>query len=127
VPLSDTALDLLSDDWLAIRPRAPWLFPSPRNVAATCTDPTLRWADAPITTRTMGRHFRQMRDQTDLRRRATPHALRKAYATHLLESGVHLRTLQVLLGHARPETTAIYTSVSAAVMARCPCPLEGLR
>jgi integrase/recombinase XerD len=126
VPLSDTLLDVFSHYWRHTRPLQPWLFPSPRFIAVGVVHPQHPWFDKPITTRTMGRHFRELRERTGLRRRATPHWLRKAYATHLLEDGVDLRTIQVLLGHARPETTAIYTSVSAKMLTRCPCPLEGL-
>jgi len=129
VPLHDAILDVLTDYWRAVRPRKPWLFPSPRtNVAAgdVRDDPDARFRDRPIGTRSMGRRFIAMRQRAGLRRKATPHDLRRAYATHLHEQGVSLRAIQVLLGHERPETTTRYTAVSARMMRRTPCTLTQL-
>ncbi|RNC86441.1 MAG: integrase [Winogradskyella sp.] len=59
-----------------------------------------------------------------IKRNVTPHTLRHSYATHLLENGVDIRYIQSLLGHAKPETTMIYTHVKRKDLMEIQNPLD---
>lgn len=65
-----------------------------------------------ISARTVGRAVERARVLAGIKKRLTPHSLRHGFATHLLEQGTGIRAIQKLLGHARLETTTIYTRVA---------------
>jgi integrase/recombinase XerC len=69
-----------------------------------------------LTTRSVGRMLQKYLRQTGLDRRTTPHSLRHSFATHLLDRGADIRSVQELLGHKSLVTTQIYTHVSTAAL-----------
>jgi integrase/recombinase XerD len=113
VPLGPALLELLRGYWAAERPPLPFLFPS--FGASGC-----------ITPDTIRQSLHQAVRKVRLGRRVTPHILRHTFATHLLEQGTDLRTLQVLLGHGSIRTTTRYTHISTEHIARTGSPLDRL-
>ena len=126
VRLGDKHLRLLRRYWRAEGIAGRWLFPAQRIVMPGLIDPVLRWADHPVNPNTIRGRIHSASARAGLRRRVTPHDLRRTYATWLLEADVDLRTVQELLGHATPKTTARYTQVRPELIRRTPSPYEML-
>ena len=112
VMLSPQLLELLRDWWWVARPRA-WLFPG--------LDPV-----NPMSTRQLCRAVRTAAQAAGIAKHVSPHTLRHSFATHLLEQNVDIRVIQVLLGHARLDTTALYTRVAVNTIRDVMSPLERL-
>lgn len=110
--LSPKLLELLRD-WHRIARPAVWLFPG--------RDPML-----PMTTRQFTRAVHAAASMAEIKKRVTPHTLRHSFATHLLEENTDVRLIQVLLGHAKLDTTQLYTHVAANVIRAVMSPLDRL-
>ena len=110
--LSPQLLAILQDYWWVARPRL-WLFPG--------RDPIL-----PITTRQLYRVVRDTAEAVGINKRVSPHVLRHSFATHLYEQGTDIRTIQVLLGHSKLDTTARYAHVATKVLREVASPLDML-
>jgi site-specific recombinase XerD len=111
VMLSPRLLACLEEYWRAVRPRGPYLFPG-------------RPIDKPVSRKMAHRVLSKAVGQCAIKKHVSPHSLRHAFATHLLEAGTDLRIIQRLLGHARIDTTARYTHVSALHTSRVTSPLD---
>jgi len=90
-----------------------WLFPGMNPVE-------------PLTTRQLNRVVHAAAAAANLDKRVSMHTLRHSFATHLLEQKVDIRVIQVLLGHKKLDTTALYTQVATDLLHEVVSPLEGL-
>ena len=77
-------------------------------------------ADVPITPKVVWKAVNEAGKRAGISKRVAPHLLRHSFATHMLEAGADLRTIQVLLGHAKIGDTALYLHLSAAICKRFP-------
>ena len=107
--LSPKLLAVLRHWWQVERPRH-WLFPGARP-------------EVPMTRRTLYLACRRAGRRAGLNKPVSPHALRHAFAVHLLEAGTELRTIQFLLGHRGLQTTALYLRVATQTVCSTTSPL----
>ena len=80
-----------------------------------------------LSSRTAERAVARARDLAGIKKRITPHSLRHGFATHLLENGTDIRFIQKMLGHAKLETTTIYTKVAVKSLASIASPIDDLK
>ncbi len=109
--LSQVALEMLREYWRKYQPKE-WLFPKDTKPLEHIPPGTVSAA------------FMHAKRKMNLRKPATCHTLRHSFATHLLEAGVDLHTIQVLLGHSSIRTTTVYLHVSKRNLAKVVSPLD---
>jgi site-specific recombinase XerD len=116
VPLSATLLATLREHWRWMKPNT-WLFPGTLH----------NWrADRPITPKVVWDACRAAAARAGLTKRVSAHTLRHSFATHLLEAGADIRTIQLLLGHAQVRHTVIYLHLSPRHLQAVVNPLDAL-
>ena len=112
VMLSPVLLDTLRQYWRKQKPKE-WLFPG-------------RTPNQPISGNDIFMVFRHAVRRAGITKKVCPHSLRHSFATHLLESGTDLRTIQILLGHRSLKTTSRYLHVSPQHVRATASPLDSL-
>ena len=116
--LSPQLLGLLREWWRegrrlgALLPGG-WLFPGRNPIE-------------PLSTRQLNRAVHAAAEAAGIKKRVSPHTLRHSFATHLLEQDTDIRVIQVLLGHAKLDTTALYTRVANNTIRTVTSPLDRL-
>ncbi|GGH03950.1 hypothetical protein GCM10011416_23810 [Polaribacter pacificus] len=109
VILADSFVPLLQNYLLTYRPERYFVEGAPG----------VRFSDSSIR-----KFLHKATQRAGIPKKVTPHTLRHSYATHLLENGIGLRHIQELLGHAKPETTMIYTHVAKKDLLEIKSPLD---
>jgi integrase/recombinase XerD len=99
--------------WKQSRPQPPWLFPGHK-------------IGRHISAQAVGQALKKAVEAAGIKKHITPHVMRHSFATHLLEGGTDVRTIQVLLGHGSIRTTERYLKVSKTHIARTQSPLDRL-
>jgi site-specific recombinase XerD len=110
--LSPQLLELLRDWWRIAHPPV-WMFPGRDRIT-------------PMTPRQLNRVCHMAAELALLPKWVAPHTLRHSFATHLLEQNIDIRVIQVLLGHAKLDTTARYTQVATNLIREVMSPLDRL-
>ena len=114
VPISPKLIETLRDYWRWMRPKT-YLFPGTVN----------GWrADKPISPKMVWAAVRYAAEKAGIDKPVSPHTLRHSYATHQLEAGVELKTLQDLLGHEDLATTSLYLHLSKKHLQAVTTPLD---
>ena len=113
VMLSEVLLTQLRRAWREQHPEGAWMFPG-------------LYPNMPLTARQIRRVWADVQVRAGLRRHYRFHSLRGSFATHLLDGGVDLRTIQVLLGHARMSSTMRYVAVQSQHVSGVTSPLDTL-
>ena len=115
VMLSPKLLAALREYWCWRKPKV-WLFPGGRS----------HTANQPISVRTTWNACHEAAQRAGLEKKVHPHTLRHCFATHLLEAGADLRTIQILLGHSNLEKTTVYLHLSQRHLHATASPLDSL-
>ncbi|MCK4392233.1 site-specific integrase [Candidatus Bipolaricaulota bacterium] len=110
VMLSAKLLGVLRQYWKTVRPNC-WLFPG-------------QIPGRHLTRSAVERIFYKARDGAGITKKVSVHSLRHSFATHLLESGVNIRKIQVLLGHNSLQSTQVYTNIAKDYLDNTPSPLD---
>jgi site-specific recombinase XerD len=116
VILSPRVLEALRSYWKAVRPKGPKLFPG-----------RSRSADAGLSRTAIHHVITKVARKAGIKKRVHLHLLRHCFATHMLELGADIRSVQVSLGHASIETTSKYLHLSNAHLRATPSPIDVLR
>jgi integrase/recombinase XerD len=116
VPLTPKLLEALRDYWRWKKPRV-YLFPSRMSAPGV---------ELPISDKTVWNLCRTAATRAGIQKKLGPHTLRHCFATHLLEGGADLRTIQLLMGHERLEDTTIYLHLSQRHLHAAINPLDQL-
>ena len=112
IMLSPRLLEVLRDYWKTLRPKL-WLFPGDL-------------IGQPITRNAVELACQKAHRASGIAKPITPHSLRHAFATHLLESGTDIRTIQLLLGHRSLTTTSRYLKVATTTVCATTSPFDCL-
>jgi len=118
VMLSPKLLQALREHWRGLKRKpSAWLFPGNRHHSG----------DQPITTKVVWYACKEAAQRAGIQKDVHPHTLRHCFATHLLEAGADLRTIQMLLGHHDLEETTIYLHLSQRQLNATASPLDSLQ